>query len=317
MCEVTVVIPNYNGQKYLLPCLRALYESSNVEMHVIVVDNGSEDQSITDAKELFPQVNYILLDRNYGFCRAVNVGIRTADTEYVLLLNNDTEVCVGFVEKLLRRIKRNPLIFSVEAKMLQYGNHELIDSAGTYYDALGWAFARGKDASVRKYNRQCRTFAACAGAAIYRKAVFEEIGYFDEKHFAYLEDIDIGYRARIYGYINLYEPKAQVIHVGSAASGSRYNEFKTRYSVRNNIYLIYKNMPVWQIVLNLPFLMIGFFIKALFFWKKGLGSVYLKSLKDGFAICDAGNKVIYDRSRLKNYLRIQAELWINVARRLS
>ena len=238
MCEVTVVIPNYNGQKYLLPCLRALYESSNVEMHVIVVDNGSEDQSITDAKELFPQVNYILLDRNYGFCRAVNVGIRTADTEYVLLLNNDTEVCVGFVEKLLRRIKRNPLIFSVEA-------------------------------SVRKYNRQCRTFAACAGAAIYRKAVFEEIGYFDEKHFAYLEDIDIGYRARIYGYINLYEPKAQVIHVGSAASGSRYNEFKTRYSVRNNIYLIYKNMPAWQMAVNGLPIAAGMFVKYLFFKKLG------------------------------------------------
>lgn len=315
MCEVTVVIPNYNGQKYLVPCLRALYEASKVKMDVVVVDNGSKDQSIVDAKELFPQVRYILLDRNYGFCRAVNEGIQAAHTEYVLLLNNDTEVRSGFVEKLLRRIKKSPRIFSVEAKMVQFGNHDLIDSAGTYYNALGWAFARGKDASVSKYNRRCRTFAACAGAAIYRKAVFEEIGYFDEKHFAYLEDIDIGYRARIYGYINLYEPEAQVIHVGSAASGSRYNEFKTRYSVRNNIYLIYKNMPLWQIILNLPLLAAGFLIKALFFWKKGLGSVYVKSLKDGFTICSAEDKVIYDRNHLKNYLQIQAELWLNVARR--
>lgn len=316
MCEVTVVIPNYNGQKYLIPCLEALYEATKIKMNVIVVDNGSQDQSIADAQKLYPQVRFILLDRNYGFCRAVNEGIRAADTKYVLLLNNDTEVRRGFVEKLLGRIKKNPRIFSVEARMLQFGNHDLIDSAGTYYNALGWAFARGKDSSARKYKKRCRTFAACAGAAIYRTDVFEEIGYFDEKHFAYLEDIDIGYRARIYGYINLYEPEAEVIHVGSAASGSRYNEFKTRYSVRNNIYLIYKNMPVWQILLNLPFLMTGFLIKALFFWKKGLGGVYLESLKDGFAICGAADKVAYDKNRLKNYLQIQAELWINVVRRL-
>lgn len=315
MCEVTVVIPNYNGQKYLVPCLRALYEATSAEIDVIVVDNGSKDQSVADAEELFPQVRYIMLDRNYGFCRAVNEGIRAADTEYVLLLNNDTEVRRGFVERLLRTIKRNPAIFSVEAKMLQYGNHNLIDSAGTYYNALGWAFARGKDASAKKYNRRCRTFAACAGAAIYRKAVFEEIGYFDEKHFAYLEDIDIGYRAGIYGYINVYEPKAEVIHVGSAASGSRYNEFKTRYSARNNIYLIYKNMPSWQIILNLPFLAAGFLVKALFFGKKGLGRIYLKSLKDGFSICNSGDKVEYDPERWRNYLWIQLELWINLVRR--
>lgn len=315
MSEVTVVIPNYNGQKYLIPCLKALYKSAAVELDVIVVDNGSEDGSVAEAKEQFPQVTYRMLNKNYGFCRAVNEGIRAADTEYVLLLNNDTEVREGFVERLLHTIKKNRKIFSVEAKMLQYGNHSLIDSAGTYYNAFGWAFARGKDASARKYTARCRTFAACAGAAIYRKEVFERIGYFDEKHFAYLEDIDIGYRAGIYGYINLYEPKAEVIHVGSAASGSRYNEFKTRYSARNNIYLIYKNMPAWQIVLNMPFLMAGFLAKALFFWKKGLGMVYVKSIRDGFALCGKSGKVAYDRKNLKNYLRIQAELWINLVRR--
>ena len=83
------------------------------------------------------------------------------------------------------------------------------------------------------------------------KRFLEKIGYFDEEHFAYLEDTDIGYRARIYGYENWYAPKAIVYHVGSGTSGSRYNQFKTRYSSRNNIYLIYKNMPLLQIILNL------------------------------------------------------------------
>lgn len=315
MCEVTIVIPNYNGKKYLVPCLKALYENTKVEMDVVVVDNGSVDQSITEAREAYPQARYILLDKNYGFCRAVNEGIRAACTKYVLLLNNDTEVREGFVENLLKTIKKNQKIFSVEAKMIQYGNRELIDSAGTYYNALGWAFARGKDASVKKYGSRSRTFAACAGAAIYRRKVFEEIGYFDEKHFAYLEDIDIGYRARIYGYMNVYEPGAEVVHVGSAASGSRYNEFKTRYSARNNIYLIYKNMPLLQIILNLPVLVMGFLVKAVFFWKRGLGVVYLNSIREGFALCNASDKVPYDRVHLKNYVEIQIELWINIIRR--
>lgn len=315
MCEVTIVIPNYNGKKYLVPCLKALYENTKVEMDVIVVDNGSADQSISEAKEAYPQARFILLDKNYGFCRAVNEGIQAADTEYVLLLNNDTEVRGEFVENLLQTIKKNSRIFSVEAKMIQYGNRELIDSAGTYYNALGWAFARGKDASVKKYNSRTKTFAACAGAAIYRRSVFEEIGYFDEKHFAYLEDIDIGYRARIYGYMNVYEPRAEVIHVGSAASGSRYNEFKTRYSARNNIYLIYKNMPVPQIILNLPVLVMGFLIKAVFFWKRGLGMVYLNSIREGFALCSTTDKVAYNKEHLMNYVEIQMELWINIMRR--
>lgn len=317
MREVTVVIPNYNGAKYLLPCLQALYGHTRTGMDVIVVDNGSKDNTIRDAKAAFPQVKYILLDENYGFCRAVNEGIRAADTEYVILLNNDTEILDGFVEHLLRAIRRSPRIFSVEARMLRYDDPDKLDSAGTYYNAMGWAFARGRDASAEKYTRPARTFAACGGAAIYRKAVFEEIGYFDERHFAYLEDIDVGYRARIYGYVNLYEPGARVIHVGSASSGSRYNEFKTRYSGRNNIYLIYKNMPLPQILLNLPFLAAGFFIKGCFFLKKGMGKSYLLSLREGFRICRKCDRVPVRRSHLLNYLVIQAELWINIIRRFA
>lgn len=316
MCEVTVIIPNYNGRKYLIPCLKALFDKTRIEIQVIVVDNGSSDQTIEEAQDLFPQVRYILLDKNYGFCRAVNEGIHIASTEYVLLLNNDTEIKSDFVERLLQTIKKNTRIFSVEAKMIQYGNRGLLDSAGTYYNAFGWAFARGRDHSVEKYNHRSRTFAACAGAAIYRRKVFDEIGYFDEKHFAYLEDIDVGYRARIYGYENLYEPKAQVIHVGSGSTGSRYNEFKVRYSGRNNIYLIYKNMPAMQIVLNAPFLFAGFLTKALFFWRKGFGKNYIESLKEGFAICCACDKVVYNKAHLKNYLKIQVELWINIIRRI-
>lgn len=315
MCEVTIVIPNYNGKKYLVPCLESLYQGTHIRIKVLVVDNGSKDGSIEEAKERYPDAEYILLDKNYGFCRAVNEGIRACNTPYVLLLNNDTQIKPGFVECLLQTIKCEKKIFSVEAKMIQFHNQELLDSAGTYYNALGWAFARGRDASADKYQERCRTFAACAGAAIYRREVFEKIGLFDERHFAYLEDIDVGYRARIQGYVNMYEPKAEVIHVGSAASGSRYNEFKTKYSARNNIYLIYKNMPLLQIIINLPFLLLGFFAKFLFFCKKGLGTTYVHSLREGFALCDKKRKVRFESKNFMNYVGIQLELWVNMIRK--
>ncbi len=116
------------------------------------------------------------------------------------------------------------------------------------------------------------------------KDLFEKIGYFDEEHFAYLEDTDIGYRARIYGYENWYAPNAVVYHVGSGTSGSRYNHFKTRYSSRNNIYLIYKNMPLLQIILNLPFLAAGFSDQVSVFCCQGNGKEYLAGIKNGFSI---------------------------------
>ena len=145
MDKVAVVIPNYNGKKYLCPCLEALYMNTVTEIKVLVIDNCSKDGSIEEAKQRFPQAEYLLLEKNYGFCRAVNIGIKRSRTPYVILLNNDTEIKEGFVEALLKAVKQNDRIFSVESKMIQYGDQSLIDSAGTFYNALGWAFARGKD----------------------------------------------------------------------------------------------------------------------------------------------------------------------------
>ena len=138
--------------------------------------------------------------------------------------------------------------FSMEAKMIQMREPEKLDGAGDYYCLLGWAFARGKDQPVEKYQKCDRIFSACAGAAIYRKELLEKIGLFDEAHFAYLEDVDVGYRANLYGYRNLFAPDAAVYHAGSAVSGSRHNPFKVELTARNNLYLIYKNMPPLQLL---------------------------------------------------------------------
>lgn len=316
MCEVTVVIPNYKGKEYLLPCVRSLHEKDHTEKKILIIDNASNDGSIDDVKEQYPDVKCVMLDKNYGFCRAVNIGIERADTPYVILLNNDTVIKENYVKYLLETIKRNPNTFSVEPKMIQYHDQSKIDSAGTYYNAFGWAFAYGKDKNIENYNHSRKIFAACAGASIYRRKIFDEIGLFDEKHFAYLEDIDVGYRARIAGYDNRYEPKAEVIHVGSAASGARYNEFKIRLSSRNNMYLLYKNMPLFQKILNSPFLFVGFLTKYLFFRRKGHGKLYLEGLKEGWHMGERPDKVEYRNCNMGNYIKIQLELWINIFRRL-
>ena len=313
--EVSVVIPNFNGIAFLDSVLASLEGQTLSNFEVILVDNGSTDGSCSFVTANYPWVHLIELSENFGFCGAVNAGIRAAKAPYVLLLNNDTEVKEDFVEEMLAAIRRHKNAFSCGARMVQYHDRDRLDDVGNYYCALGWSFARGRGKDIHAYETEDKIFSACAGAAIYRKKIIEKIGYFDEEHFAYLEDTDIGYRARIYGYENWYAPKAIDYHVGSGTSGSRYNQFKTRYSSRNNIYLIYKNMPLLQIILNLPFLAVGFLIKFLFFAVKGMGKEYAAGIKNGFSISMKNKKVPFRIKHLPNYCKIQLELWINIIRR--
>ena len=169
MCEVTIIIPNYKGKEHLFPCVKSLYEQDRTEKKILIIDNASEDGSIEQVKELYPEIECVMLDKNYGFCRAVNIGIEKSDTPYVILLNNDTVIRKNYVRYLLETIKAEPNTFSIEPKMIQYHDSSRIDSAGTYYNALGWAFAYGKDKKVENYQHARKIFAACAGAAIYRR----------------------------------------------------------------------------------------------------------------------------------------------------
>lgn len=312
----TVIIPNYNGIKYLENCLQSL---KGERAHIVVVDNGSTDGSYEMACEKFPEVETIRFEKNTGFCTAVNAGIKTAVTEYVIFLNNDTEVEEGFVSRLEHVMDRDGRIFSASAKMLSMSDRTLIDDAGDLYCALGWAFAIGKGRPEKDYQKEYPIFAACGGAAIYRKSILDRIGLLDENHFAYLEDIDLGYRAQIYGYRNVFAPKARVYHAGSASSGSRYNNFKTDLTAKNSIYIIYKNMPFLQIILNLPFLIAGFAVKTVFFIYKGLGKAYISGLIKGIRLCMSvegkKNKLPPCRGSLKSYCRIQILLWVNMIKR--
>ncbi len=317
MNQVTVIIPNFKGADCIRPCLDSLRNQDYMDYDLIVVDNHSDDGSDDIVEREYPEARLIRLSDNFGFSRAVNEGIKAAKTPYVLLLNNDTTADKSFVRKMVEAISADDRIFSVSAKMLQMDAPDRIDGAGDLYSAWGWAFARGKGKKSSRYTKKCDVFASCGGAAVYRRKILDEIGWFDEFHFAYLEDVDIGYRARIMGYRNVYEPEAVVWHKGSGTTGSRYNDFKVRISARNNMYVVMKNMPSLQILLNLPFLLVGFGVKALFFICKGYGRPYLSGIKRGYLLCRKSRKYPYSSRNFRNYVRIQLELWYNAIRRFT
>ncbi|MDD2980160.1 MAG: glycosyltransferase family 2 protein [Hespellia sp.] len=306
--KVTIIIPNYNGKHFMLPCLDSLSRQTSKDFTILIVDNASSDGSLTYLQEEWPSIPVISLDKNYGFSRAVNVGIQNSTTPYVLLLNNDTTVAPDFVEQMINAIEHSHRIFSVSSKMIQMYHPELIDSAGDLYTLMGWGVCRGTGRPVENYTSSDTIFSACAGAAIYRRSVFKKIGYFDESHFAYLEDIDIGYRAKIHGYKNTYCASAIVKHVGSGTSGSKYNSFKVKLAARNNLYLIYKNMPLLQLILNILPISLGFFVKALFFQKIGFGKDYREGFREGLHTMKHCKKVPFRIRNLFNYLKIESEL---------
>ncbi len=320
--NTTIIIPNFNGIQYLEECLLSLQKCEPLDFHIIVVDNGSTDGSVELLKDKFPKIEGIFLTENTGFAAAVNRGLEQTKTPYALLLNNDTTVEPDFVQQMEKAIESHKNCFSVSAKMVMMQQKDLLDGAGDLYCALGWAFALGKGKDQNQfYTKPAKIFSSCGGAVIYRMDILQKIGLFDENHFAYLEDVDIGYRARIYGYDNWYEPKAVVYHAGSGFSGSRYNEFKINLSSRNSIYLILKNMPILQILLNIPFLLLGFLTKIVFFIKKGHGYTYCKGLVNGFRLYFAekgkSHKVPFQVCNTWHYIKIEIELLWNIVRRIT
>ncbi|MBP3736853.1 MAG: glycosyltransferase family 2 protein [Lachnospiraceae bacterium] len=284
--RITVVIPNYNGREMLRECVSSILAGSVVPQ-IIVVDNDSEDGSVQMLKETFPQVQIAPLTANTGFCHAVNTGIHLTRTPYVMLLNNDTRVEKDCIAQLLVAAEEDDRIFSVQALMLSMQDAERIDDAGDMYCALGWAFPMGKGRRLGGYRPTRRIFSACAGAAIYRMDALKEVGLFDERHFCYLEDVDLGYRARIFGYDNRLCPEAVVYHYGSASSGELHNAFKEEMAAGNNLYLLYKNMPALQYALNAPLIFLGRAVKRRYFVGKGLGEAYLAGIERGKLLCEA------------------------------
>lgn len=244
---IRVIIPNYNGKEHIRECLNSLREQTVKNFTVTVVDNASEDGSDLIISQEYPEVNLIKLDKNFGFAKAVNNGIKDAlkiqDIKYIVLLNNDIRCDINFIKELTNGFISED-IGSVASKMLNYYDNSIIDAAGDYINSRGLPTARGngkKDSE--EYDKETFVFSACAGAAAYRKEVFEKVGFFDEDFYAYFEDVDFGFRLQLMQYKCYYNPRAICYHKREA-SFSKRKGLITKLCEKNLVALRFKNYPL-------------------------------------------------------------------------
>ncbi len=241
MKQVSVIVLNWNGKRLLEECFDALCKQSFNDFETILVDNGSKDGSVEFIKKKFPKIKILALPKNVGFARGNNEGIKIAKGEYIALLNNDTKVSPDWLKELYQGITSDARIGFCASKMIFYSNRGKIDTAGDSYSRCGAPFKRGCREGADKYNVMEKVFGACAGAAIYRKSMLDDIGLLDEDFFLGFEDSDLSFRAQLAGYECLYIPKAVVFHKVSATIG-KTSKSQVYYGQRNLEYVYFKNM---------------------------------------------------------------------------
>ena len=312
--RATVVIPNLNGAGWLRDSIESVWAQTEQNFELIVVDNGSTDESLAIARSYCGRDRYILIENgvNTGFSHAVNQGIAAAKAPYVVLFNNDAFAEPDWLAALLQMAETDERIFSVQSLMIRHYERDLADDAGDYVAVVGWACKRGDGLKVSRYQKPCRIFSACGGSSLYRKSVLEQIGGFDEHFFAYLEDVDLGWRANSLGWRNMFCPASRCYHICGAttggARGGKYNDFKALQSGRNNLLLPYKNMPLFMLVLNLIFLIPGYLVKWLFFTLRGYGRPWRQGMKEAFSTFAKLEKPRFRWKNLPHYVLI--ELWM-------
>ncbi len=310
--KVSIVIPNLNGEGWIADSLKSCIEQDfNEEFEIIVIDNGSKDNSINiinDTMRDFKNFTLIQNDNNTGFSYAVNQGIKLSNAEYVALFNNDAFAKKDWLSQLVSTISEDENIFSTQCLMIQHYNRDLCDDAGDYVPIFGWTCKRGDGLSHSRYNKKQRIFSSCGGASIYRKSILDKIGLFDENFFAYGEDVDISWRANNLGYKNIFNPKAVCYHICSATTGGRYNSFKAEKSGQNTMLLLYKNSPLPMLILNSPFILLGFIPKYLMYLKNGYSSDLIKGTKNAFKLKDKVDVHKFQWKYLKNYLWVEKEM---------
>lgn len=243
---VSVIIPNWNGSRFLPTCLDSLLKQSYQPLEVIVVDNDSQDESKFLLREEYTWVRLIELAQNRGFTGACNAGLAVAKGEIVALLNNDTELDPGWAAALVNAFSRHPDVGSVASKMLLFDKRDHIHTAGDYFTVDGRAGNRGVwQPDGPAFAEELYVFSACGGSSAYRRAMLDEIGTLDDDFFFSLEDVDLGWRAQLAGWRCLYTPHAIVYHHLSATGGGTTASF---YDGRNLIWVIAKNLPtpLWR-----------------------------------------------------------------------
>ena len=246
----SVVVPTHNGLRHLLTVLDALQRQTFTDSEVIVVDDASSDESAQLVAEQHPWARLIVNRRNLGFAASCNTGAAAARGRYIVLLNDDTEPEPTWLAELAADVVAHPQAAVIASKLLLYDRRDTLHTTGDLLVADGIAHNRGVwETDAGQYDEAGQIFSGCGGASAYRKDVWQALGGFDEDFWMYLEDVDLGFRARLLGCEVVFAPSARVYHRLSASGGDTLSSY---YVGRNTIWLIAKNMPRPLLLRNAP-----------------------------------------------------------------
>ena len=247
--DISVVILNWNGSAMLQRFLPSVIRYSE-EAEIIVADNGSTDHSIDILREKFPSVRILQFRENYGFAEGYNRAIQQIETPYVLLLNDDVEVTPHWLKPLLTFMNHHPEVAACQPKILSETNREVFEYAGAcggFIDHLGYPYCRGRifnhvEKDRGQYDQVCPIFWATGAALLVRTDVFRKEGGLDKRFFAHMEEIDFCWRLRSRNYGIYCIPQSTVYHVGGGTLPKSHPR-KTFLNFRNNLLMLYKNLP--------------------------------------------------------------------------
>lgn len=279
---VSVVILVWNSEAHLPRCLSALSKQTFKDFEIILVDNGSTDDSLKTAAEHRFDVSLRIerLPANLGFAAGNNIGARLAQGQWLALLNADAYPEPSWLEALLSAARSAVQFSAFASRQIQYDKPHLLDGAGDAYHISGLAWRAGYRLRADSYAlRQKEVFSPCAAAALYAREEFLAAGGFDEDYFSYFEDVDLGFRLRLAGKKCLYVPEAVVYHVGSGSTGKR-SDFSVYYGYRNLIWTFVKNMPSPWVWLFLPLHIAALLFFIAYLTVRGQGGAIGKALFD-------------------------------------
>lgn len=249
--KISIVILNWNGAALLQQFLPSVIEYSKGEsVQVVVADNGSTDGSLKMIEKQFPEVTLLDLKQNYGFAMGYNVALNQITADYFVILNSDVEVTPGWLDDPIRMMEEDKTIAAVQPKILSYyqkTHFEYAGAAGGFIDRFGYPFCRGRifdqvEEDHGQYDTVTDVFWATGACLFVRADLFHQTGGFDAAFWAHMEEIDLCWRLKNMGYRIVYTPLSQVYHVGGG-SLSYDNPRKLFLNFRNNLWLLYKNLP--------------------------------------------------------------------------
>jgi GT2 family glycosyltransferase len=246
----SVIIPNFNGMRFLPTLLAALQRQSFTDVELILVDDASTDNSVAFVEEHYPTVRVIVNRQNLGFVRSCNLAVDAARGRMVVLLNNDTEPEPTWLAELAKVICANPQAAIVASKMLLFAERTKLHTTGDTLGHDGIPHNRGVWEEDRgQYDGQAQIFCGSGGGSAFRRDVWQALGGFDEDFWMYIEDVDFGFRAQLLGWQAVFAPQARLYHHLSATGGGVMASY---YVGRNTIWLIAKNMPTALLLQHLP-----------------------------------------------------------------